>query len=179
MLCAPNLITIIRIAYTAPSTVHVWNDIDLIKTSINSRKTKQAIIWNAKRSGGKEIRNGTFVLNGLALVGRGTFPYGPAHEDDEFSDAGPLEVAEMAHVRSVCEDHRIGWSIRVAFQHQQRRDLHLVYLVWQKRKWVWPELVSIDLWLLSVMKMANAGLKTTERRWLGFYIMWRGYVFHR
>lgn len=119
------------------------NDINLIKTSINSRKTKQAIIRNAKR------RNGTFVLNGLALVGRGALPYGPAHEDDEFFDAGPLEVAEVAHVRSVCEDHRIGRSVRVAFQHQQRRDLHLISLSsldWRKGKMGFDRSLTASRW---------------------------------
>ena len=45
------------------------------------------------------MRNGTFVLNGLALGGWSPFGDGPAHEDDEFPDARPLEVAEVADVR--------------------------------------------------------------------------------
>ena len=61
------------------------------------------------------MRNGTFVLNGLALGGWSPFGDGPAHEVDEFSDARPLEVAEMVHVRRVRQYHRVG-SFRVAFQ---------------------------------------------------------------
>lgn len=64
------------------------------------------------------------MLDGLALAGRGPLGDGPAHEDDEFPDAGPLEVAEVADVRRVGQDDRVG-SLRVAFQHQQPRDLHL------------------------------------------------------
>lgn len=64
------------------------------------------------------------MLDGLALAGRGPLGDGPAHEDDEFPDAGPLEVAEVADVRRVGQDDRVG-SLGVAFQHQQPRDLHL------------------------------------------------------
>lgn len=47
-------------------------------------------------------RSGTFVLNGLALGGRGTAGDGASDEEDEFFDAGPLEIAEVADVQRVC-----------------------------------------------------------------------------
>ena len=41
------------------------------------------------------------MLYGLALARKGAFGYCTAHENDEFLNAGPLEVTEMAHIRSV------------------------------------------------------------------------------
>lgn len=44
----------------------------------------------------------TFVLDGLALAGRGTFGDSPADKNNEFFDAGPLEVPKMTHIGRVC-----------------------------------------------------------------------------
>lgn len=63
------------------------------------------------------------MLDGLSLTGRGALRDGPTHEDDEFLDAGALEVAEVADVGGVGEDDRVG-SVRVDLQHQQGCDLH-------------------------------------------------------
>lgn len=57
------------------------------------------------------------MLDGLPLTGRGALSDGPTHEDDEFLDAGTLEVAEMADVGGVGEDDRVG-PVRVDLQHQ-------------------------------------------------------------
>lgn len=66
----------------------------------------------------------TFVLDGLSLRGRGASGNSATDEDDEFLNAGPLEVSEMADIRSIGQIYRVG-SIRVALQNQQRGDLHL------------------------------------------------------
>lgn len=57
------------------------------------------------------------MLDGLPLTGRGALSDGPTHEDDEFLDAGTLEVAEMADVGGVGEDDRVG-PVWVDLQHQ-------------------------------------------------------------
>lgn len=64
------------------------------------------------------------MLNRLTLARRGAFGDGAADEDDEFLDAGPLEIPEVAHVRRIRQNDRVG-SFRLAFQDQQSRDLHL------------------------------------------------------
>lgn len=69
------------------------------------------------------------MLDGLTLTGRGPFGDGAANEDDEFLDAGPLEVAEMAGIGGVGQYDRVG-SFRIALEDQQGRDLHLSLFLW-------------------------------------------------
>lgn len=57
------------------------------------------------------------MLDGLTLTGRGPFGDGAANEDDEFLDAGPLEVAEMAGIGGVGQYDRVG-SFRIALEDQ-------------------------------------------------------------
>jgi len=63
------------------------------------------------------------VLYGLALALRGAFGDGSTDKDDELLDAVALEIAEVANVGSVRENHGIG-TFTCAFKHQQRCDLH-------------------------------------------------------
>lgn len=63
------------------------------------------------------------MLYGLALALRSATGDCTTNENDEFLNAGTLEVAEVADIGSVCQNHRIG-SLARAFKHQQRRDLH-------------------------------------------------------
>lgn len=44
------------------------------------------------------------MLDRLALVRGGSFGDSSTDEDDEFSDSGPLEVAELADVGGIRED---------------------------------------------------------------------------
>lgn len=40
----------------------------------------------------------TFVLDGVALVRRGSFGDGPTNKHDELPDGDPLEIPKMTHV---------------------------------------------------------------------------------
>lgn len=50
----------------------------------------------------KRREDKTFVLYGLALVGRGSAGDGSADKNNELFNAGRLEISEMANIRSVC-----------------------------------------------------------------------------
>lgn len=67
------------------------------------------------------------MLDGLSLRRRSAFGDGATDEEDEFLDAGPLKVAEVADIQSIRKENRVG-SVRVALENQQRRDLHLSFL---------------------------------------------------
>lgn len=66
----------------------------------------------------------TFVLDRLTLAGRCSFGDSTPDEDDEFLDAGPLKIPEVAHIGGVRQNDRVG-SFRLALQDEQSRDLHL------------------------------------------------------
>lgn len=66
------------------------------------------------------------MLNGLTLVRWGTLSNGSTNETDELPNAWSLKVTEMTHIGGVGQYNRIG-SFRVAFQDQQRCDLHLLH----------------------------------------------------
>ena len=54
-----------------------------------------------------DIWDETFVLNGLALARGRALGDGASDEEDELLGGRPLEVAEVADVGGVSEDHRI------------------------------------------------------------------------
>lgn len=83
------------------------------------------------------------MLNRLALGGWGTLGDGASDENYELLDAGPLEVAEMAHVRRVRQYDRIR-PFRDALQHQQGRDLHLSFSI--KNSFALPLSTSFSLY---------------------------------
>lgn len=64
------------------------------------------------------------MLNGLALTGEGTFSDGARDKDDEFLDAGSLEITETTYIGSVGKYYRVGPFL--ALDYQQRCDLHLL-----------------------------------------------------
>lgn len=76
------------------------------------------------------------MLDGLAAAGGGAERDGACDEDDELARRGPLEEAELGHVRRVRQHRRLllpaaaprrrrgGGGVAGRPEHQQRRDLH-------------------------------------------------------
>lgn len=71
----------------------------------------------------KKNEGATLMLDRLALGRWGSFGHGSSHEHNEFLGTTPLEIAELAHVACVGQDHRIN-GIALPFHYQKSRYLH-------------------------------------------------------